>query len=146
MNNAQALSHARTQGGLSQRKLARSVGVNYQVIRRLEAGGDDGNLTLRELDKICKVLGIPPTALLSEPELAPADRPVDQTEEIDLGQAHLLRRIQNGHDVRRTLTTDQQELVLPALLKLGLVVTTCGSALSLSRTTTADLLDPESHN
>ena len=109
MINAQALSHARTQGGLSQRKLALSVGVNY--IR-----------------------------------LAPADRPVDQTEEIDLGQARLLRRIQNGHDVRRTLTTDQQELVLPALLKLGLVVTTCGSALSLSRTTTADLLDPESHN
>ncbi|MGZ4531333.1 MAG: helix-turn-helix domain-containing protein [Mycobacteriaceae bacterium] len=144
MIHAQALSDARSQLGVSQRKLARTVGLNYQVIRRLESGGDDGNLTLRDFGKICATLGVAPSALLSAPELAPVDGLSDQLEELDLGQARLLRRIQRGQEVRKALRRDQQELVLPSLLRLGLVITGRSGALNLSHITTTDFPEPDS--
>ena len=144
MINAQALSQARTAAGLSQRKLALLIGLNFQVIRRLEAGGDDGNLTLRDLQKICTTLGVPPQTLLGTSEVPHATLPVTCAEELDLGQARLLRRIHRGVDVRKSLTRDEQQLVLPALVRLRLIATSAGGRVQLSATTTADLADPES--
>ena len=146
MIDAAALSLARTDRGLSQRKLAQLVGLHFQVIRRLENGGDDGNLTLRDFEKICRTLELAPITLLKDP-----DRPVstpfsanpDIADELDLSQARLLRRIQRGGDTRKTLSTDERELVLPRLLRNGLVTTARGGTLTLSSTTTDDLADPE---
>lgn len=74
MINAVALSQTRTQRGLSQRKFATLIGLNYQVIARLERGGDDGNLTLREFEKICTALNVPPGELMQGTDLRNAPR------------------------------------------------------------------------
>lgn len=50
-----------------------------------------------------------------QPAQTDADRP------LDVNQARLLRRIHRGEDVRRKLTRAERELVLPALLRRGLV-------------------------
>jgi len=142
--NAVALSQTRTERGLSQRKLAKLVGLNFQVIRRLEMGGDDGNLTLRDFDQLCRSLDVPPTALLQDPSTRTGDTdPRTDAVELDLGQARLLRRIQLGEDVRRSLSTDEQQLVLPTLCRLGLVRTERGGRLTMTPQGAADLLDPE---
>jgi len=146
MINHITLSQRRTSLGLSQRKFALMVGLNYQAIRRLEAGGDDGNLRLRDLDKICTVLGIRPTELLRNTLVAAtrdtrrgADAAAPQCAELDLSQARLLRRIQAGIDTRRVLSQAERELVLPSLIRLRLVVVSTGGTLMLSSTATEDL-------
>ena len=146
MINALALSHARTQRGLSQRKLAQLVGLNYQVIRRLEAGGNDGNLTLRDLDKICTTLAVPPVELLGSPSSVSIPAQADSAEadvELDVAQARLLRRIQRDSDVRKSLTTDQRQLVLPGLLHLDLVRTARSGALRLTPQGRTELDTPD---
>jgi transcriptional regulator with XRE-family HTH domain len=47
----------------------------------------------------------------------PIDHPV-----LDVNQARLLRRIHRGEDVRRKLTEVERQLVLPSLLRLGVIV------------------------
>jgi transcriptional regulator with XRE-family HTH domain len=143
--NADALSHARTRCGLSQRRLAQLIGLNYQVIRRLEAGGGDGNLLIRDLQRLCDTLGVHPVSLLAEPtNPLPAQIAEEQGLELDLAQARLLRRIQRADNVRRNLRADDQQLILPVLLKLHLATTTTGGRLVLTPTTTGDLTAPPS--
>lgn len=145
MINAIALSETRTERGLSQRKFARLVGLNYQVIRRLELGGDDGNLTLREFERICATLGAHPSALISmkarpiQPEFSVTD-----DKEIDLSQARLLRRLQKGHDPRHALSAQDRQVVLPSLIKQGLAHVKAGGEPRLSSRASLDFAEPDS--
>lgn len=144
MINATALCQTRTERGLSQRKFARLVGLNYQVIRRLELGGDDGNLTLREFERICTTLGAQPSDLISmkaatiQPELSVADE-----HEIDLSQARLLRRLQRRHDPRHALSAQDRQVVLPSLIKLGLAQVRTGGEPRLSPRAAEDFAQPD---
>lgn len=142
MINAAALAETRTLRGLSQRKLATLAGLNYQVISRLEAGGDDGRLTIREFERICAALEAPPVSLLSP--MGPGAARVTPTagdQELDVGQARLLRRIQTTADVSRSLSGLERQTVLPTLLKAGLVRTSTAAGLRLSPTAAHNLSD-----
>ena len=66
MINAQRLRALRLDRGLSQRKLAASAGVDALTIKRIEAGADPGDLTLRVLTKMADALGVQPGALLQD--------------------------------------------------------------------------------
>lgn len=144
MINAIALSETRTERGLSQRKFARLVGLNYQVIRRLELGGDDGNLTLRAFERICTTLEANPADLITmkvgtiQPEFSVADE-----QEIDLSQARLLRRLQKGHDPRHALSAQDRQVVLPSLMKLGLAQVRTGGEPRLSSRASVDFAQPD---
>ena len=137
MINASRLAERRVTCGLSQRKLAYLAGLNYQVIRRLEAGGDDGNVTLRHFARICEALGVPPHDLISASVAMPLPREV--TQELSLAQARLLRQVHRGEDVRRDLSGEDRELVLPSLLHRGLVRVDGGAPISLSPEGTREL-------
>lgn len=189
MINADQLRTLRLDRGLSQRKLAASAGVDALTIKRLEAGTDPGDLTLRILGRIAAALGVHPSAVLeavSEPDwdancdvrsigsaLASGERStrtglartaaltpseVDDAIEhladglallgiavarhdeevwlapltsagatgerhrpLDVNQARLLRRIHRGEDVRRALSRVERTMILPSLLRRGLV-------------------------
>lgn len=144
MINAITLAHTRTERGLSQRKLAALVGLNYQVIRRLELGGDDGNLTLRDLAKICDALAIEPARLLNGTPLPaiPNTSPIDAPVELDLAQARLLRKTQKRSDAAKYLSPSDRQAVLPTLLKGGLVQAAHGQ-LRLTRASSVDLTHPD---
>ena len=131
MINPSTLRTARTTAGLSQRRLAREVGLNYQVIRRLEAGGDDSNLTLRDLKNISRCLQTTAAGLLTTAAPTPPPHLTGDTE-LTADQAHLLRQIQKGNDVRRTLTTISREIHLPHLLRTGVLAVSDGGAIRLS--------------
>lgn len=137
MINAALFAETRVRRGLSQRKLAYLAGVNYQVIRRIEAGGDDGNLTLRHLARICEALELDPAQLLTAlPTPTMSEIGVD---ELSIAQARLLRRIQRGDDVRRSLSATERELTLPSLVRRGLVASTHGGPFELSSEAALDL-------
>lgn len=144
MINAITLAHLRSERGLSQRKLAALVGLNYQVIRRLELGGDAGNLTLRELGKICEALAVEPARLLraSPPSNSAGAYALDSATELDLGQARLLRRIQTTPEATKYLSTSDRQAVLPTLLKAGLVQAGHGQV-RLTRAASRDLSPPD---
>jgi hypothetical protein len=111
--------------------------VNYQVIRRIEAGGDDGNLTLRHLSRICEALELDPGQLLTAlPSPTMSEVSVD---ELSITQARLLRRIQRGDDVRRSLSANERELTLPSLVRRGLVSSAHGGPFELSSEAALDL-------
>ncbi|KRF29459.1 helix-turn-helix domain-containing protein [Phycicoccus sp. Soil802] len=145
MINAITLSQTRTELGLSQRKLATLTGLNYQVIRRLELGGDDGGLTLRELGKICEALNLDPAQLLTGRKRIEPPTPAVGTssDELDLSQARLLRRLQMAHDPRRILSDQDRQTVLPSLIRCGLVRTAAGGSLRLTPQAEEDLAHPE---
>jgi transcriptional regulator with XRE-family HTH domain len=136
--NAGLMAHLRTERGLSQRRLAFFAGVNFQVIRRIESGGDDGNLTLRHYARLCEALGVHPRDLLLEEALVSTTREVVDSE-LTISQARLLRRIHRGEDVRRTLSRTERELVLPSLVRRGLVRVEGGRPIKLTKQTLADL-------
>lgn len=144
MINAIMLSQTRTELGLSQRKLASLTGLNYQVIRRLELGGDDGNLTLRELGKICEALNLGPAELLTGWKDPPATATVETSaNELDLSQARLLRRLQLTRDPRSVLSHQDRQTVLPSLIKAGLVRVAAAGTLRLTPHAEDDLTHPE---
>ena len=142
MINPETLATLRQQSGLSQRKLAKLIGLNYQVIRRIEAGGDCGNLTLRDLARLAGCLDCAPTDLLNVN--VPASRPAEPLggKEMDVAQARLLRRLQRGADVRTTLSGIQRETILPALMRRQLIAASSTSPLALSPTASNDLAAP----
>lgn len=137
MINAALLAETRVRRGLSQRKLAYLAGVNYQVIRRIEAGGDDGNLTLRHLARICEAMELAPAELLTAlPAPTPSEVSMD---ELSIAQARLLRRIQRGDDVRRSLSSTERGLTLPSLVHRRLVSSTNGGPFELSSEAVLDM-------
>lgn len=137
MINAERLVGMRVRRGLSQRRLAFDVGVNYQVIRRLESGGDAGNLTLRHLARLCQALEVTPLELLAEEH--PFDAPATAPDELTIAQARLLRRIQRGDDVRRDMSSVDRELILPSLIHRSLVATPPGRRPTLTSNASLDL-------
>lgn len=121
---------ARTELGLSQRQLAKHVGVNRETIRRLERGADPSRLTLAVLGRLAGALRVTPSELLTEGaertthlqdpmELNPAP--------LDHNAARLLRRIHRGEDVRRTMSRSERELILPQLVRQGLITLRAGA-------------------
>jgi transcriptional regulator with XRE-family HTH domain len=144
--NPAALAAARTNRGLSQRKVAVLVGINYQQIRRIEAGGDDGNLTIRDFERLCAALQVPPSELLVAPDHQGGDLSAGQegSGDLDAPAARLLRRIQRGEDVRRSLSQTERELLLPALRRRHLVRIPGAAPPALTSTADLDLGDPES--
>lgn len=139
MINSDTLTQLRVNRGLSQRKLAHLAGVNFQVIRRIEAGGDDGNLTLRHLARICESLRVSPADLL-QTDTVPAPPQPHAEGELSTAQARLLRNIQRGRDVRRTLSVDERAMTLPSLVRLALVTSHRGGRLRLTDVADQDLV------
>lgn len=96
--DAAALRHHRLAAGFTERALARRVGTSPLTIRRLEAGGDPANLTLRRLSMLCDELGISPTQLLvvdSDTSPTVVDRPPPQRA-LTLAEATVLLRALHG--------------------------------------------------
>ena len=119
-----ALQQIRTLAGRSQRGLAKSAGVSYQTIRRIELGGDAGDLPLRVLDGIATILGTTLPELLSgaNPSVAvPATKG-----RVNLAHARLLRDIATNPRAAATMSKTQRELILPQLIRSGLVVVAGG--------------------
>lgn len=114
-----ALAELRTQAGLSQRALATACGVSFNVIRRLEAGGDAGHITLKTLQSMARAVNAT-IAELTVPTSA-ASHPVAGQPEITYNEARLLRRIQRGETVTKALSRTERQLILPALRNRGLI-------------------------
>lgn len=118
------LSRLRTQAGLSQRALAKTCGVSFNVIRRLEAKGDADHISLGTLSKIaaalsCEMLDLVEPVKESPPPAAPR--------ELAPHEAALLRRVHRGDGSTRTLSTQQRQFVVPALIRMGLLETDAGT-------------------
>lgn len=125
MIDTQFLIAKRTERGLSQRQLAKHVGVSRETIRRLEHGGSAARLPLGVAFRIAEALQAPIADLLQD---EPAQPPNDQLTTdsldpapLDHNAARLLRRICRGEDVRRKLSHTDRTLVLPNLLRTNLV-------------------------
>ena len=71
--------------GLSQRALARLLGVAPMTMRRIEEGGGHSDLTLGFVARLAEALGVDLVALLPAPE-APTSGPDDVTVEAALGE------------------------------------------------------------
>lgn len=119
MINPIALAEARILAGLSQRELARRVGINYQIVRRAEIGRPTPSLKLEEFVRIAEVLGVAPVALLQTHTSVPRVA-VHDTEELTASEARLLRGLQTGRRSARSLTRVEREVHLPRLRRQGL--------------------------
>jgi transcriptional regulator with XRE-family HTH domain len=123
--DAAALLHHRTLAGYSQRKLAKLAGVNAMTIKRLEDGADASELPLGVLGRIASALALKPGQLLTDanPCEGTAADSTGQLDEspLDHNAARLLRRIHRGDDVPRTMSRVERELVLPNLIRRGIV-------------------------
>jgi transcriptional regulator with XRE-family HTH domain len=124
--DASALRRARHDRGLSQRQLAKAIGVDPLTVQRLEAGADPGDLPLRVLARITEALAVAPAELLQTTTTSRASRGLNRAtgstaRPLRLDQAKLLWRVHRGEDIRRRLSNAQRELVLPALLRDGLL-------------------------
>jgi transcriptional regulator with XRE-family HTH domain len=115
-----ALYKARVLAGLSQRELAKRVGLNYQVIRRAELGRPTPSITLKELGKLADKLGISPAALLQTHTPPPRPDTYD-AEELTVAEARLLRGLQTGRRSSRSLSRVERELTLPRLQRENLL-------------------------
>jgi transcriptional regulator with XRE-family HTH domain len=113
------LRHARILAGLSQRELAKRVGLNYQIIRRAELDRPTPSITLRELAKLADKLGISPATLLQTPTSSSRGAVYD-TDELSVSEARLLRGLETGRRSTRSLTRVEREVHLPRLRRQGL--------------------------
>jgi len=118
------LPHHRMTTGISQRTLAKRVGVSYQTIRRLEHGEDAGELPVRIIARIAATLKVDlPTLLADETdaiEVAPS------TSRLRRDQVFLLRRIARDEPVSQLMSQAERTTTLPSLIKSGLVTMTSG--------------------
>jgi len=120
MHTLPALQQIRTLAGRSQRGLAKSIGVSYQTIRRIELGGDAGDLPLRVLNAIATTLNTTLPELLSG-TISEITVPATQSR-VNLSHARLLRDIATNPRAAATMSKTQRELILPQLIRSGLVV------------------------
>jgi transcriptional regulator with XRE-family HTH domain len=133
MIDARILLARRTERGHSQRKLAKLAGVNGMTIKRIEDGSDPSELPLAVLGRLADALDIEPADLLLRRRrtgaVAAAAPPPDlDTAPLDHNAARLLRRIQRGDDIRRTMSRADREITLPSLVNRGLVKMTPSGA------------------
>lgn len=118
------LAHLRALAGRSQRSLAKSCGLSYNVIRRLESGGSASTVTLGQLDRIAAELSCTIADLLEPTE--PVSGP-EHPRDLSIAEAKLLRRIHRGENVSRTLSQPERQFILPALINMGLVTMVAGN-------------------
>lgn len=118
------LQHHRVLAGQSQRQLAKNAGVSYQNIRRLESGGNAAELPLGVLANIAAALDITIADLLAN--TPPRATPDSTNTRVTLTQARLLRAIATKPTAAATLSKEDRELTLPALLRAGWIVTADG--------------------
>jgi transcriptional regulator with XRE-family HTH domain len=126
MIDADLVLQRRTLAGLSQRRLAKLVGVNAMTIQRLEHGADTSDLPLAVLGRLADALDLEPADLLRpRTPPSPADEQTPEvtidSEPLDHNAAKLLRRVHRGEDVRRHLSQVDREITLPRLVNRGLV-------------------------
>lgn len=122
MNDPRTLPHLTEQrilAGLSQRQLAKRAGVSYQTIRRLEHGGDAGELTLRTVTRLLTALELRIESLLEGTGL-PVTTGTTSTR-LDIGEARLLKKLATKPRALSTLTKIERELVLPRLLRAEVI-------------------------
>lgn len=112
------LARLRTVAARSQRSLAKSCGISFNVIRRLEAGGTAEHVTLGQLHRIATALNCHPMDLV---EKTSQDHEAPYTDELTIREARLLRRIHRGDQITRNLSNTDRQFILPALIKGGLV-------------------------
>ena len=112
------LAHLRALAGRSQRSLAKSCGLSYNVIRRLESGGSTSNVTLGQLDRIASELSCTIADLLEPTESASDPK---HPRDLSIAEAKLLRRIHRGENVSSTLSQPERQFILPALINMDLV-------------------------
>lgn len=127
MINADTVLAQRTQRGLSQRQLAKHVGVSYATISRMENGSDTSDLPLSVLGRLAAALELEPGALLCATQSTigmSSDTPTQHPDEAPLhhSAACLLRKIHRGDDIRKTMSRSDRELTLPTLAKSGFVI------------------------
>ena len=125
MIDATFLLARRTERGLSQRGLARLVGVNAMTIHRIEHGSDTSALSLAVLGRLADALDVDPADLLlgrpaTGANTVPPPANLDPVP-LDHNAARLLRRIHRGDDIRRTMTRAEREITLPELINRCLV-------------------------
>lgn len=126
MINPDTLRYHRTLAAHSQRSLAKSVGLSPLGIKRIEDGADASRLPLAVIVRITEALNLTIDQLLTSPTSSPdaPEQPLSDPGALTYQQARLLRRIQRGQNVTRSLTKADRELTLPFLMRMGLVTTT----------------------
>lgn len=144
MISPRALSEARIYAGLSQRELARRVGLGYQTIRRIELGAFSGNLTLKNLGDIAEKLRVAPVSLLEMHTPAPREVVYD-TDELTVAEARLLRGLQTGRRSTRSLSRAERELHLPRLHRAGLLAAAEGLDIAAPRLVPPPFMPEPSH-
>lgn len=120
----ESLAHHRMSAGLSQRALAKQVGVSYQVIRRIELGRDAGNLPVRTLALISAAVHVELSELMHG--LGHEPRPAVSAPRLSRDQIFLLRRISRGEPVSQQMGHAERTVTLPSLIKYGLVTLVSG--------------------
>lgn len=137
MINAELVLARRTERGMSQRQLAKHVGVSYMTISRMENGSDTADLPLSVVGRLAEILGLDPPELLrgrvqhDTGRLPSGDGNAQgdfDAAPLRLDSARLLRRIHRGDDIRRTMSNTDRQLILPALINARLVVMTAAGA------------------
>ena len=113
------LMQQRILAGLSQRQLAKRAGVSYQTNRRLEQGGDAGDLTLRTVTRLLTALELSIEKLLDTADLPRATEPAPTR--LEIGEARLLKKLATKPQAQATLTKIEREIVLPKLLRAELI-------------------------
>lgn len=133
MIDADALRHHRLLRGLSQRALAKRIGVNAMTIQRLEAGAEHSDLSISHLVRLCAELAVDANTLL--PRTTPCTAVSEQPTEIDprpldLNEVRLLRRIHRAEPVQQRMNQTERTITLPALINRGAIDTSAGCELS----------------
>lgn len=136
--NAETVLARRTQRGLSQRQLAKHAGVSYMTISRMENGSDTSNLPLSVVGRLADALDLEPAELLrpsgrTSRSSPPSPLEPDTSDCLDDTSLHhdaacLLRKIQRGEDIRRTMGRVDREIILPSLVNSGLVTMSVSGA------------------
>lgn len=114
------VAYHRTMAGISQRSLAKTIGVSYQTIRRIEKGGNAGQLPLEVVCAAATALNTTVPELMSSSASRASDMP--PYEELTYPEARLLYRLTQAPGHARTLSRQDREITLPKLLAKGHVI------------------------
>ena len=118
------LAMLRQRNGLSQRQLAHNTGIGYQIIRRLEAENDAGHLNLKTITRLTEELNCTIEQLLGSKAV---DTPASEVQtKLSTAQLKLLRRIHRGDYNSATLTQQDRQVNLPALINKKLLEIVAG--------------------
>ena len=114
------VAYYRTMAGISQRSLARTIGVSFQTIRRIEQGGNAGQLPFEVVCAAATALNTTvPELMSSNPSMA---RDMSPYEELTYPEARLLYRLTQSPGPVRTISRQDREITLPKLLAKGHVI------------------------